>query len=110
MPPADEPHASVRLDPASVPARIVLAGIVGSFHSDELYFTCLSALERKTAVDVMCAEVEHLGGSAVQILLAFRQALAEQSLGFRLQAVPPRLATQLRDAGVGGPFDLGGAT
>ena len=42
----DEASATVQLDDRSVPARIVLTGSVGSYYSDDLFSTCLQAIER----------------------------------------------------------------
>jgi len=96
----DEASATVQLDDRSVPARIVLTGSVGSYYSDDLFSTCLQAIERGVPVELVLGEVTHLGAAAAQIVLAMRAALARRGLGFELRDVPGKLAPLLAMAGL----------
>lgn len=96
----DVNSATVRLGEDRNPVRIHLAGSVGAFHSDELYFACLSAVERSGAVEVACAAVTHLGGTTIQMLLGVDRALGEHGHRLRFVEVPDPIAALLRDAGL----------
>lgn len=96
----DHNNAGVTLAEGRHPVRIILTGSVGAYHSDELYFACLSAVERGGDVDVDCREVSHLGGSTLQMLLGVDRALGDTGHRLRLVDAPAALRGHLADAGL----------
>ncbi|HVV87898.1 MAG TPA: STAS domain-containing protein [Kofleriaceae bacterium] len=100
MSPDDDADATIDIDERSTPVQITLAGAVGAYHSDDMYATCLTALERGAPVVVSCGEATHVGASIVQLMLALRGALAERGHGLALRDVPPALAALLSLAGL----------
>ena len=94
-----ENAASVRLEDGVAAARIVLVGSVGAYHSDELYYVCLSAVEAGKHVEVDCREVTHLGASTVQLLLALSRALDGHGRHLAVRGAPPPVHALLHTAG-----------
>lgn len=99
--------ASVRwLTEEGSPPRLVLAGSVTSYHSDELFFAAMRLTEGDHDVVVACAELDHLSCAAIQVLLALGDRLAHAGRSLRLDGVPAPLAGFLAQIGVGGSFGL----
>lgn len=96
----DDAAARVELDDASTPVRIVLAGSVGAYHSDEMFVTCLTALDRGRPVSLVCRDATHVGASIVQLALALRAALTQRGLALAIDEAPPSLAALLSLAGL----------
>ena len=97
---SDESEATIRIEEGATSVELILTGTVGSYHSDELYFACLTARERNRPVTVDCAAVERLGGTTVQLLLALSRALTATGTRLQLRAVPAAVADHLRSAGL----------
>ena len=92
--------ARVTLADGRHPVRIILSGSIGAYHSDELYFACLTAVERGSDVDVDCRDVSHLGGSTLQMLLGVDRAIGDTGHRLRLVDTPDAIRAQLGDAGL----------
>lgn len=86
--------------------RLVLAGSVTSYHSDDLLVAAIRLTDGDDDVVVACAELDHLSCAAIQILLALGDRLAHAGRSLRLDGVPDALAGFLGQIGLRGPLGL----
>lgn len=97
--PTPEPPCSDRVD-ADGRAILALRGRLGSDTAAGLREVALRVLARTRDVTVDCAGLEHIGGAALQVLLALHQEVRQQGGALTVEGLDPALARALALAGV----------
>lgn len=96
--PTDQPTVEIRKDAQEHVLTLRQTPQLESIR--ELYEAAISLAETATRVVVDCEGIEHIGGSALQILLALQTALAGSGGTIALRGITPRIAQYLAVAGV----------
>ena len=102
--------AEINWEPESASGALRLSGVVDIFEAERLRDTAREAVRvlraspdaagNSAPVHLNLTGVERLDVSAVQLLCAFRQALAEGGRTLRVEAMPASVALSLRTLGV----------
>ena len=96
--PNDQPTVEIREDAQGHVLTLRQTPQLESIH--ELYEAALTLAPAATRVVVDCEGIEHIGGSAIQVLLALRTALAGHGGSVEMRGLSPRIAQYLAVAGV----------
>lgn len=79
---------------------LLLQGGVDIFFAAELHQAALKLLDSGEDAEVLCAQLERLDTSALQILLALKEGLAKKGKSLQLAGVPSPVADLLGLAGL----------
>src|SRR5262245_26633685 len=82
-------------------SALELRGAVTSYYAEQLYAAAVRLAQGADDVLVRCGDAQHLGGAAVQILVALERALARKGRRLTVEAAAPALVRALRLGGLG---------
>ena len=102
---ATDANDPVTIDVTARPARLALTGAMTLPLAEELYFAAARIVDENADVEVDVPGVQHLGASAVQILLALGREVGRRGRAVRLVGASDALSRRLHVAGVAS--DLG---